>query len=239
MFSSSQRSEGIEIMDDLDCRGEVVNQTLRELDFINQWLGGNQVTLQPLRRIISTLPSDKTITIADLGCGSGEMLKLIAREFRNHKLNLIGIDANPNIIEFAKLHTAEVPAISVKTVNVFDPAFENESFDIVIATLFMHHFSESELARVLKTLKRNTRTAIIINDLHRHPLAYRSIKILTSLFSRSAMVRFDAPLSVARGFKKEEWIGILKEAGFKNYSLIWKWAFRWQLIIDTNHHIET
>lgn len=47
------------------------------------------------------------------------------------------------------------------------------------------------------------------------------------------MVKFDAPLSVLRAFTKNEWITILKEAGIKDYSLRWKWAFRWQLIIKT------
>ncbi|MFN5432860.1 MAG: SAM-dependent methyltransferase, partial [Cyclobacteriaceae bacterium] len=69
----THRSTGIEIMDDLACRGEVVDQTLRELDFINHWLGGNAVTLNGLRSLWKTIPKNHRITIADLGCGSGEM----------------------------------------------------------------------------------------------------------------------------------------------------------------------
>ncbi len=234
MFSSHHRSPEIEIMDDLNCHGNVVDQTLRELDFINQWLGGNTVTLQPLKEIVKASSPDQPLTIVDLGCGSGEMLKLIAKQksFEKYSLNLIGIDANPNIIVFAKQHTSDTAGITVTTSNIFSAEFKSQSFDIVLATLFLHHFSEKELVSLLKILKGNTRKAIIINDLNRHPLAYYSIKVLTSLFSRSAMVRYDAPLSVARGFRKNELITILEKAGISNYRLSWRWAFRWQLVIN-------
>ena len=38
----SKRSNDEEIMDDLNCAGHVLDQTLRELEIINKWLGGNQ-----------------------------------------------------------------------------------------------------------------------------------------------------------------------------------------------------
>jgi hypothetical protein len=45
------------------------------------------------------------------------------------------------------------------------------------------------------------------------------------------MVKFDAPLSVLRGFSKKEIIDVLEKAGIKNYSLSWCWAFRWKVVI--------
>jgi SAM-dependent methyltransferase len=92
----AQRSAEIEIMDDLDCQGPVVDQTLRELEFINRWLGGNAVTLQGVQQLIHD--HSGKISIADLGCGGGDMLKLIA-EFGRRKgipMQLTGIDANPH-----------------------------------------------------------------------------------------------------------------------------------------------
>jgi hypothetical protein len=35
---------------------------------------------------------------------------------------------------------------------------------------------------------------------------------------------------VLRGFKKNEWKNIFKEAGIKNYSIEWKWAFRFLIV---------
>ena len=32
------RSDEVEVMDDLECSGDVLEQTLRELEFINKWL---------------------------------------------------------------------------------------------------------------------------------------------------------------------------------------------------------
>jgi 2-polyprenyl-3-methyl-5-hydroxy-6-metoxy-1,4-benzoquinol methylase len=229
----SKRSSSVEIMDDLACDGEVVFQTLRELDMINQWLGGNKVTIDALRNSWRLLPKDKEIIIADLGCGSGEMLRIISKlaEKENRKVKLIGFDANLHIIEYARRHSDEFSNLSFETTNVFSSAFQNQKFDFALATLFMHHFSEQELIDLFSSLKKQTRSAIIINDIHRHPLAYYSIKVLTHLFSRTPMVKFDAPLSVLRAFKKPELNEVMEKATIRIYHMKWKWAFRWQLII--------
>lgn len=230
----STRSFGEEIMDDLTCHGEVVDQTLRELDFINQWLGGNVVTLQALRSTLKSFPKDQPLHIADLGCGSGEMLRIVSQiaDQENRKVMLTGFDANPHIIEYAKNHSTKFSTISFQAVNVFSEEFQKQKFDVVMATLFMHHFTDIELVTLFSALKQQSKF-IIINDIHRHPLAYHSIRILTHLFSRSAMVKFDAPLSVRRSFSKKELMNILNSAGITHFSLKWKWAFRWQLIIHT------
>jgi len=229
----STRSTAIEIMDDLACDGEVVFQTLRELDTINFWLGGNAVTLQALRESWKSISKDQVISIADLGCGSGHILKMISvlarREGR--KVKLFGFDANPHIIEYARNQSADFPNITFQSVNVFSEEFSLQKFDLVLATLFTHHFSKEELVVLFSALKKQTKTAIIINDIHRHAFAYFSIKWLTQLFSRSSMVKFDAPLSVLRAFRKAELMETLESAAIKNYQLRWKWAFRWQLII--------
>jgi predicted nicotinamide N-methyase len=116
-------------------------------------------------------------------------------------------------------------------VNVFSREFQDQKFDIVLATLFMHHFTEEQLVTLFSNLKRQT-TTIVINDIHRHPLAYYSIKLLTRSFSQSAMVKFDAPLSVLKAFTKSELKKILQRAGIEDFCLKWKWAFRWQLTIN-------
>lgn len=232
----NHRSQELEIMDDLACSGEVVHQTLRELEIINRWLGGNKVTLEGIRILLKKRPSWDRVTIADLGCGGGEMLKLIARWAKENDLmpELTGIDANPNIIAFAAEHSKDHPEIAYFAHDVFSGEFKKKEFDIVLATLFTHHFSDLQLIDLLKTLSHQARIGIVINDIHRHWLAYHAIRLLTALFSRSAMVRFDAPLSVLRAFRRRELENLLAEAGIENYILRWKWAFRWQLIIPAN-----
>lgn len=230
----SKRSSAIEIMDDLNCSGDVLHQTLRELDSINHFLGGNTVTLQGLNDLLKINNLNRSVHVIDIGCGSGEMLKQIAKHFRktNPHSTFIGIDANQNIAQYAQQLVAKFPEISIIAEDILGDNFRVKKFDIALATLFLHHFPSSQLIDIFRNLKHQARIGIVINDLHRHWLAYYSIKLLTTLFSKSSMVKFDAPLSVLRGFTKKELIEILKQARIENYSLKWKWAFRWQLIIS-------
>lgn len=240
-ISFNVRSTGVEIMDDLDCKGEVIDQTLRELDFINQWLGGNAVTISALDALLKNSNPTKNISIADLGCGSGEMLRLIAKRAATagRKISLTGIDANLNIIKYAEANTPSPVEkgtgveVAFEAANIFSTEFKQRKFDIILCTLFLHHFNEDELIAIFSSLKSQAQMGIIVNDIHRHPFAYYSIKWLTQLFSKSAMVQFDAPLSVLRAFTQKELQLILLKAGIFNYQLKWKWAFRWQLIIRT------
>ena len=229
----THRSEAIEIMDNLQCEGEVVNQTLKELEIINRLLGGNKLTIRGVAKLLKGRKSKEIYTINDLGCGGGDILKLVADWGRKSKisLHLSGIDANPNIIAYAEKNSRNYPEIEYKAVNIFSDAFKAMKTDIVLATLFMHHFTDDELVHLFQLLGKQAQIGIVINDLHRHSLAYYSIKILTRLFSNSAMVKADAPLSVLRAFHKEELESILDRAGITNYTLRWRWAFRWELII--------
>lgn len=227
----STRSTAIEIMDDLNCSGEVVHQTLRELEFINRTLGGNAVTMSGVKRLLPKNLSNP-VKIMDLGCGGGDMLTLLKSHLKIHGC-CKGIDANPNIVQYARQHNGATD-VEFQTMDIFSDAFKHETCDIAIATLFLHHFSNQQLIEIFSRLKQQAQVGIVVNDLHRHPLAYYSIKVLTRFFSKSSMVKFDAPLSVLRGFSRKELESILQKAEIKNYTLRWKWAFRWQLIVYTN-----
>ena len=231
----SKRSEGIEIMDDLNCAGPILDQTLRELEIINKWLGGNQITIHALATLLHGHPASSEITIVDLGCGGGDMLRIIdAWGKRKHlKLKLLGLDANPHIVDFATRNLKDLPHIQFQTMNIFSEDFKNQKYDIVIGTLFYHHFSNDQLIHFFRRLAHQARLGFIINDIHRHFLAYYSIKLLTQIFSTSSMVKYDAPLSVLRSFRKKELYQIFRTAGFQDILIRWKWAFRWQVIIKT------
>jgi 2-polyprenyl-3-methyl-5-hydroxy-6-metoxy-1,4-benzoquinol methylase len=228
------RSAAIEIMDDLNCSGEVVHQTLRELETINDLLGGNYVTVNALGKIVDSANTRK-LHIADLGCGSGEMLRIIRKWSEKRGLDpvLTGIDANPFIIEFAQKQTPAHCRVRYAVADIFSNEFGQQTFDIVIGTLFYHHFTHAELVSFFRQLSKQARIGFIINDIHRHWLAYYSIRFLTRLFSKSSMVKFDAPLSVLRAFRKHELIKILHDAGLTNFKIRWMWAFRWQVIVNT------
>ena len=229
----SKRARGPELMDDLGAKGGDLIQALHELESINYLLGGNYVTLDGLSQLLQTSATVRALHIADLGCGSGDMLKLVRRLLEKRKMpaRLTGIDANPNVIAFAESNTPPECRIQYRSLNILSPEFKDQRFDIVIATLFFHHFSDEELIRFFKQLKAQVTTGVVVNDIHRHWFSYHAIRLLTKLFSRSQMVRHDAPVSVMRAFRKTELRAILQEAGIGNYTIKWRWAFRWQIII--------
>jgi 2-polyprenyl-3-methyl-5-hydroxy-6-metoxy-1,4-benzoquinol methylase len=231
----SKRSEEKEFLDDLQCEGEDLKQNLRELKFINKWLGGNDVTFSGLDQALKNNPI-RQLSIADLGCGGGDILELIAKWGRRKKLSLslTGVDANSFIIEYAKQNTSSYPEISYATLNIFSEEFSKMKFDIVNCTLFCHHFDDASLIKLFSQLKKQINIAIVINDLHRNWFAYYSIKWLTKLFSKSYMVKNDAKLSVLRGFSREELDYIIRASGFSDYCIRWKWAFRWEVVMKLN-----
>ncbi len=220
-------------MDDLDCSGEVVIQTLKELDYINRKLGGNHISIQSLDQLVPTNYKDVT-TIIDLGCGGGDILKEMANWGRknDHELKLLGIDANPTIIDYAKTNCTDYPEIRFEVLNIWSDEFAHRKFDIYHSSLFTHHFTEDELVKLFRICYRNCSLGIIDNDLQRHWFAYYSIKWLTGLFSSSKMVQNDAAVSVQRGFHKTEFNKILETAGIQTYTIHWRWAFRWQVVIN-------
>lgn len=228
----SQRSYDKEIMDDLEFEGPVLDQSLKELRTINKLLGGNKVTTSGLNKLIKKNPQG-SYSIADIGCGGGDMIRVMADWANNNqiKCHFTGIDANPNTIEFAKERLKDLEYVKFKVENVFDDSFEHEKVDIITCTLFTHHFTDEELLKLFGSFLKKAKLGIIINDLHRHQLAYFSIKALTRLFSKSPMVQNDAPLSVLRGFSKKDLKSILSQSGMDNVQIKWFWAFRWQLIV--------
>lgn len=227
------RSYEPEIMDDLAFSDPVIFQTLREIDTINFYLGGNKVTMEAVKKVLSEMGAGSSIVLGDLGCGSGDIIKRLAAwsVSRGLKIHFRGIDANPHIITYAEKHCERFSNISFQCINIFEDEFDEERYDIATCTLFCHHFNHQEMVDILSRLKSQVRKAIIINDIHRHWLAYYSIKLITGIFSKSYMVKYDAKLSVLRAFKKKELKAIIEEAGFTKYSIKWRWAFRYQVIL--------
>ncbi|MEM1326870.1 MAG: methyltransferase domain-containing protein [Bacteroidota bacterium] len=228
----TQRSEEEELMDDLDSSGEVIEQTLQELEVINRLLGGNRLSWKGLERLIKIYPQEK-YTLLDIGCGGGDLLILMARwaKRKGYNIEFIGIDANPHIVEYARANCIHYPEISFQCLNIFDQTFANLTCDFLHASLFTHHFTDTQLIDLFQVFKKQTQLGIVVNDLHRHALAYYSIQALTRFLSKSPMVRHDAALSVARSFRRADWQQILNAVQLTDYELKWKWAFRWKLII--------
>jgi hypothetical protein len=150
-------------------------------------------------------------------------------------VRFIGVDINPNCIAIAaskfsdteaRWITADYRTVSLETLETLAGSQPH----IIFSSLFCHHFGDEELVEMLQWMQAHSTMGFFINDLHRNILAYYSIRLLVSWFSRSYLVKNDAPLSVLRGFRRAEWEELLRRAGITGYTLTWKWAFRWLLV---------
>lgn len=228
------RSELQELMDEPAVPQELLFETLRELDVINQRLGGHAVTLNGMKRLITD--RTKIYTIADIGCGGGDAMRAIAKWARkeNYKVQLLGIDINANGIEYMLQQSENYPEIKGVVSSYESFLSAGHPIDIIHCSLFCHHLKNEELVALFVLLKQQARVGFVINDLQRHWFAYYSIKFLTGVLSRSSLVKNDAPISVLRGFKKSELENIFQRAEVNNVEIRWRWAFRYLMLYKAN-----
>ena len=228
MINLSQRSFQRELMDGHDIPFAAMAQTLKELDFINTWLGGHAITMKGVK---SLLTDRQSIIICEIGCGGGDNLFAIHKwcKRRDIPATFIGIDRNNECIEFAR---QQYPQLDCEWIfSDYETAnFSSREPDIIFSSLFCHHFTDEQLVFMLRWLKQHSVRGFFINDLQRHWLAYYLIKYLTRWFSRSYLVKNDACLSVARSFRKKDWQQLFDKAGLTYHRISWQWAFRWLVI---------
>ncbi len=230
-IDTTYRSNKTEIMDDFTMKGELLRDTLDKLGKINKLLGGNSVTLNGIRQLLEGKPKDKTYAIIDLGCGHGDILRLIADFGRKEGYNfqLIGIDANQDAIDYASELSVEYPELSFENKDIFSEDFQNMNYDIALATLFLHHFKTDELEVLLKQLASRAKLGLVINDLHRSEIAYGLFKLLSLVISNQIIID-DGLTSILRAFKRKDLENLAQKLNLKS-EIRWKWAFRYQWLI--------
>lgn len=227
-----QRSTQNEMMDDFSLPHEIIDPIMDELELVNKLLGGYAVFFDSFQ----TIGLRDEMVISDWGCGGGDSLRVIAKwaRKRNLKIKLVGVDATESAIEYAKQKSVDFPEISYILADVMSEQLVANQFDIVISSLFTHHFVDRDWIKLIQKMNSCASQYVIINDLHRHWFAYYSIGIITSLFSRSEMVKHDSKVSVLRSFKRNELENLLQKAKIKRFTIKWMWAFRWQVCINCN-----
>ena len=226
------RSYTPELLDNDDIPTEDLYQNLRELDFINRHLGGHKVVLDGINSFLKKKPKATHVSVMEIGSGGGDNLREMGILLNKKKISnqLQGVDLKEDCVQFAQQqHT--IP-ISYQTCDYRLAEMDQKKPHYIFNSLFCHHFTDEQLIEMLQWLYQNSEKDFFIADLHRHALAYYSIKLLTRLFSKSYLVKNDAPLSVLRGFSRKEWKTLLHQAGITKYTLQWKWAFRWLLIVE-------
>jgi 2-polyprenyl-3-methyl-5-hydroxy-6-metoxy-1,4-benzoquinol methylase len=231
-YSSKYRTSQTEIMDDFNLQGVEMQELMTDLKRVNKMLGGNAITLNGIGQLLQGQHANNTITILDIGCGDGELLRLCAQWGAKKGINvhLIGIDANAHILKEAKKRSIEIKNTTFKVLNVFAEKEILPEFDIALCTLFLHHFNERQIEDLLNRLVKKAQMGVVINDLHRSFWAFWLFRLYSSLFLKSRIARHDGLVSVARGFKRKE-LKLISEKIIGVHQLKWKWTFRYQWII--------
>jgi SAM-dependent methyltransferase len=232
------RTDTDELMDDFSITDDRLTTALEQLRYVNRFLSGYSTSMAVLAPCLRSR-SQQTTRILDLGTGIADfpeyIVKWAAAQSPAIAVEIVAIDANPVTVDYARsalkqrLPEPLQSKIHIEVADALALPYTDRSFDLVMGSMFLHHFAQDNAIVILKSMQRISRCGILINDLHRHPLAYLGIYALTHLLPTSPMMRNDGPLSVLRGFKYGELKAIAQGAGLDRFSLHWRLPFRWLL----------
>jgi ubiquinone/menaquinone biosynthesis C-methylase UbiE len=223
-----ERSSEPELMD-YEGDEEEIRSALKELKIINKLLGGNRITAGILQKI-SKQTELKALKLLDAGSGASDILTQKKFSFRP---DIVSIDKNFFICKVAQENKEIDKVVCGDALRL---PFKDNSFDVVHASLFIHHFSNDQLNLLLKGFCRISGHAVVINDLRRSYFAYYGFALISTLFSGNRLVKYDGLVSIRRGFKKDELTRVLNDLGYQ-FKIKSKWGFRWLLVIYCNERI--
>ncbi|MEO8649554.1 MAG: methyltransferase domain-containing protein [Acidobacteriota bacterium] len=215
MFNT--RSSEPERIDTGDYTEQEYRTFLREIRFINRWIGDRRALKKSLLRKIDELDV-KDFSVLDVGAGSGEILAetaAFARK-RNSRAFLVGVDLNQMAVDSIAAAGKDLNEILAVRGDALNLPFADEAFDFSICSLFTHHFTDEGVVEILGEMRRVSRQGIYVIDLHREPGAYRMYKLFCAVFRISTLVREDGLLSIKKAFQPNELIDLAKRAGLNS-----------------------
>lgn len=214
MIDLSRRATDRELLD-LGVPEDEALRSLRDLRFVNRWLGGADA----LRRAVAPLLEDGARPrLLDVGCGSADLPALLLRA--RPCLLAVGADVKA-------LHLRQAPpGVRCVVADVRALPFAPRSFDVVTASLLLHHFDPPEVPPVLRSLFALARRALVVNDLRRARLPYLFGRLAFPLLFRSPVSMADGLVSIRRGFTPAELEAAFVEAGIDGVRLRRSWPYR-------------
>ena len=223
----SHRRDLPEHMDDPDLPRADYERCLHDLAMVNRVTFTHRPTLGWLAQACRDLPPTTEVSILDVACGEGDLLRAIARwaQRQGRRVRLEGIDLNPRSAVAAAAQTPPDLAIAWRTGDVFAYAPDPRP-DFIVSSQFTHHLSDAEVVRFLRWLEAHAARGWFIADLHRATFAYWGFGLLATVARWHPIVRGDGMASVARSFRRADWQRLLAEAGVPA-ELSWHLAFRW------------
>jgi SAM-dependent methyltransferase len=212
---------------------EDVRENLLDLRRINRLLGGTRVVLTALEAMLGQEPSAK-LSLLDVGTGSADIPSMVSRWSRARGMApaLAAVDLSDRNLRVARRDLGVSPDVELVRADALMLPFAPRSFDFVTASLFLHHFRDDDVIRLLAGFARIARRAVIVNDLVRNLVPYYFIRMTGPVFAKSFLTRNDGPVSVLRGFTAEELERLGSRAGLSSFSVRRSFPYRLSLIAD-------
>jgi len=217
-----------ELMDDPCLPQNQHNHALRGLTRIHQFSGLVNRFWKPIRQHLALAQkSDSVVRIMDVGCGDAYLLRQIGRKAKAAGLavELVGADMSAVALTFAKQRAAK-DGLDLQTQQVDILTEELPPADIIINSLFLHHFTEDQITAVLKKFKAATKSLLIVEDLRRTTLGYVLCYVCGHLLTRSPIVHYDGMRSVEGALKITELEELIKQADLDSAHVTRRWPER-------------
>lgn len=189
-------------------------RALRDLAWVNRWLGGSRLVCTKLASIVGGLSAP--IRLLDVGSGYADIPRAMVRwaRCRGLSLEVEGLDHHDQILALASQACQAFPEILIRQGDALALPYPDGSFDIVLASLILHHMEGQEQVALLRELYRVARHTVLVNDLRRGRWPYLITWASLRVASQSRLIHHDGPLSVRRGFLPEELQVLAREAGW-------------------------
>jgi ubiquinone/menaquinone biosynthesis C-methylase UbiE len=211
-----------ELMDDPALSGHQHARALRALNRVNRLFGMDQ----RLSDCARTLGRRKRLSVLDLGSGGGGLLNHLSGELSASLL--IGLDNSPfSLKQVRRWNGRSIRCVCADARRI--PLADN-SVDIVVSSLVLHHFDEEDVIRVLREAARISRQGVVIGDLSRSRLALILTWLTTRTISRSRVFHIDGVRSVRAAFRPRELAALVKRAGLDGVQIRKQFPFRFVLV---------
>lgn len=184
-----------------------------------------------LFRILRNYPRHERLSILDVGTGSADLSTEVLRRCRTrYPATLTGLDVQPQFLALAKHRYSGNGELNLVASDALSMPFIDNSFDIVISNLVLHHFYE-QAGELLEEMFRVARFAVVVNDLLRHSIPLTFFRLFSPLFIRSSITKNDGEISIRRAFTFSEVRRLMQDRRFEDYYFVRHWSYRFGLVI--------
>jgi 2-polyprenyl-3-methyl-5-hydroxy-6-metoxy-1,4-benzoquinol methylase len=153
--------------------------------------------------------------------GSADIPRAIANWARGAKreVHITAVDLNPEMLRLAHESCNGMAEIAIEQHDIRALPYNPRSFDLVLCSQALHHFSEADAEIILRQIGGIARVGYMVNDLRRHRAAITLTDLLSCLLISSAPLRHDARLSARAAFTADEIRSMAERAGLRNFEL--------------------